>query len=148
MPATVIDTNLHHLLSVKRLYIPREGSLGVDALFAEDNDGAVSRFLVLMGSDTVTRDELLVLKYDTVEQSDLPDSGVWTDVNPKRTELVSLRRFLGGDLDALVEELLEITFESREGTIAFKRAKDDWGDWKLLMTAEARLGTAAKWEAT
>lgn len=143
MPAAIMDTNLRHLLSIERLYLPSNEGCKMDALFAQDGEGAMSRFLVLMGSDTATRDELLVLKHDAIEQSGLPANGIWTDLDRAKTELVTLRRFLGGDLDAPVEELLQIRFEAIEASIRFERARDDWGDWKLSMSID-RPETAAK----
>lgn len=136
MSTAIMDISLSFLMEIRRLYLPIEEMEQVGAIFSEGVDGIAYRFSAMMGSDQVSGDTLLVMKRDVAAPTDIPPEGKWIDVYQNKTELLTIRRFLGGYQDSLVEELVRVQFHSSSSTINFFRERDAWGDWTLHLKIE------------
>lgn len=142
MSANVADSDLNHLLEIRRLYIPSDReNLLVGSLFAEESDGVTYRYGTMIGSDLDSADELLVLKRDEIPVGNLPPDGEWVEVDPSSTQLVVLRRNLGGNLLAPVEEFSTAKFQAKSEVLHIERMPvSDSEDIKLLITRGLPLG--------
>lgn len=136
MSTAIMDISLSSLMRISRLYLPIQEMEQVGAIFCEGVDGIAYRFSAMMGLDQISGDTLLVMKRDVAAPSDIPSEGKWIDINQYKTEILTIRRFLGGDQDSLIEELVRVQFHSSSSTINFFRERDSWGDWTLHLKIE------------